>query len=81
MAAVTYYVVVPFSKDAEGNLVPGEPKEVPSGDRASRLAQAMAEVHGGAVAFSRTGDPEKGDFEDAQVIAVYGAVDASALQG
>ena len=40
-----------------------------------------AKTHAGAIAFSRTGDPEHGDFQDAQVIAVYGAVDVGALGG
>ena len=81
MANVTYYVVIPFSRDDEGNLIPGEPKEAPNGDRARRLAQGMAEKHAGAITFSRTGDPDQGDFEEGQVIAVNGAVDVSALQG
>ena len=33
------------------------------------------------VAFSRTGDPATGEFEEAQVIAVYGAVDVGRLEG
>ena len=81
MPSVTYYVVVPFSQDDEGNLLPGEAKEAPNGERARRLAQAMSEKHAGAIAFSRQGDPDQGDFQDAQVIAVYGAVDVGALQG
>jgi hypothetical protein len=81
MASATYYVVVPFNRDDEGNLVPGEAKEAPSGDRARRLAQGMAEKNAGAIAFSRTGDPDHGEFGDAQTIAVFGAVDVSALGG
>ncbi len=81
MPAVTYFVVVPFNKDEEGNLVPGEAKEAPNGDRAKRLAQGMAERNAGAIAFSRTGDPDQGDFGEAQVIGVFGAVDVSALGG
>lgn len=81
MPAITYYAVVPFSKDDEGNLIPGEAKECPNGDRARRMALAMSEKHAGAIAFSRTGNPDQGDFQDATVIAVYGAVDVSALGG
>ena len=81
MPAVTYYVAIPFSRDDEGNLLPGEAKECPNGDRAKRMAQAMSEKHASAIAFSRTGDPEHGDYQDAQLIAVFGAVDVSALQG
>ena len=50
MANVTCYVAIPFSRDDEGNLIPGEPKEAPNGDRAKRLAQAMSEKHAGAIA-------------------------------
>ena len=50
MATVTDYVVIPFSRDDEGNLIPGEPKEAPNGDRARRLAQGMAEKNAGAIA-------------------------------
>ena len=41
----------------------------------------MSEKHAGAIAFSSTGDPDQGDFEEGQVIAVYGADDVSAPQG
>lgn len=81
MASVTYYVVVPFNRDEEGNLVPGEAKEAPNGDRARRLAMGLADKHAGAIAFSRTGDPDHGEFGEAQVIAVFGTVDVSALGG
>lgn len=37
--------------------------------------------HAGAVAFSRTGDPAMGDFEDAVILAQYGEVDLTALSG
>ena len=57
MPAVTYYVAIPFSRDEEGNLLPGEAKECPNGDRAKRMAQSMADKHAGAIAFSRSGDP------------------------
>ena len=81
MAAVTYFVAVPFTRDDEGNLHPGEAKECPNGDRAKRMAQGMAETHAGAIAFQRTGDPEAGEFQDGQVIALFGAVDVSTLLG
>jgi hypothetical protein len=79
--SVTYHVVVPFDRIESGELVPGEAKEAPSQDAAKRRAQALAEKHAGALAFSRTGNPDSGDFGDAEVIAVYGAVDTGALQG
>ena len=77
MASVTYYVVVPFNRDEEGNLVPGEAKEAPNGDRARRLAMGLADKYAGAIAFYDGGNY----LRDAQTIAVFGAVDVSALGG
>ena len=61
--------------------VPGEVKEAPNSDAAKRRALALSAKHAGALAFSRTGDPDSGHFGDAEVIAVYGAVDTGTLQG
>ena len=58
---VTYYVVVPFGRDDDGNLAPLEAIEAPHADAARRRAQAVAAKHGGAIAFSRTGDLIAGD--------------------
>lgn len=79
--SVTYCVVVPFDRVEGGDLVPGEAKEAPNREAAKRRAEALASKHAGALAFSRSGNPDSGDFGDADVIAVYGAVDTGALQG
>jgi hypothetical protein len=42
---------------------------------------AAMEGHCGAIAFSRTGDPALGDFEDAVVLKRVGEVDAGAVGG
>lgn len=78
--SVTYHVVVPFDRSPEGELVPGEARESPNADRAKRQARALAATHAGAIAFSRTGMPDTGAFEDGVVTAIYGEVDLSALQ-
>jgi hypothetical protein len=77
--SVTYYVVVPFDRNAEGELTAGEAKEAPSAAAAERQARLAAQVHVGAVAFSRTGDPSIGEFQDAVVLAQFGEVDLNAL--
>ena len=77
--SVTYHVVVPFDRNAEGDLVPGEPKEAPNGDIARRRAQAIAATHAGAIAFSRTGNPDSGEFDDAVVTAEFGEVDKGSM--
>ena len=76
---LTYHVVVPFGLDDAGHPVPLEPIEAPNADSARRRAQRLAETNAGAVAFSRTGDPATGEFGDASVIAVFGAVDVGLL--
>jgi hypothetical protein len=35
--------------------------------------------HAGALAFSRTGDPATGEFQDAVVLALFGEVDLNSL--
>jgi hypothetical protein len=76
---MTYYVVVPFDRDASGDLNAGEAAEAPSASAAERKARALALSHAGAVAFSRTGDPAIGEFRDAVVLAQFGEVEMGAL--
>jgi hypothetical protein len=76
----TYYVVVPFDRNAQGDPEPGLAREAVSAVLARRLARALAAEHGGAIAFSRSGDPETGEFQDPVVLATFGDVDLSALR-
>jgi hypothetical protein len=68
---VTYHVVVAFDRDAEGDLKPGEAREV--------LSPIVAERRARALAVSRTGDPATGEFQDAVVLARFGEVDLDSL--
>lgn len=79
--AITYYVVVPFGRNDEGDLVPLEPVEAQSGESVRRKASAAVAQHAGAVAFSRTGDPNTGDFGEAVVLATFGEVDHGMMMG
>jgi hypothetical protein len=76
----TYYVVVPFDQNAQGELEPGLAREAISALLAERLARALAAEHAGAIAFSRSGDPETGEFQEPVVLATFGDVDLSALR-
>jgi hypothetical protein len=78
---VTYHVVVAFDRDAEGDLKPGEAREVLilSPIVAERRTRALALEHAGALAFSRTGDPTTGEFQDAVILAQFGEVDLDSL--
>jgi hypothetical protein len=82
MDTMTYYVALAFTRSEEGgDIVACEPKEARSRDQAIRLAGSLAamEGHCGAIAFSRTGDPALGDFEDAVILKTIGEVDAGLL--
>lgn len=70
-----YYVALPFIH-AESGLAPGEAVECPNGGAAVRRAQAMAsnEANAGAVAFSRSGDSNLGEFDDAVILKTFGQV-------
>ena len=79
---VTYYVVLPFRRsEDDGSIVACEPVEARSSDHAIRTAISLAakEGHCGAIAFSRTGDPAMGDFDDAVILRTIGEVDAGLL--
>ena len=76
---VTYYVALPFVRTDDGEVVAGEAKELRTAGAAVREAQRMALTAAGAVAFSRTGDPAMGEFEDAVVIRRFGEVDDAVL--
>ena len=82
MAAVTYHVVLAFVRSEDGDIVATEPKEARSADQAIRVAKSLAatEPHCGAIAFSRTGDPAMGDFEDAVILKTVGEVDEGLLR-
>jgi hypothetical protein len=76
---LTYCVALPFSRGEDGELAAGEAAEFQSSGAATGGARALARKHGGAVAFSRTGDPSVGEFEDALVLLRIGDVPADLM--
>lgn len=80
MASVTYWAVLPFVRDEDGNLCADEAVECQSSAGAAARARALAATKAGAIAFSRTGDPETGDWADAIVLTRVGDTPAD-LQG
>ena len=64
--SITYFVVLPFVRDSDGNLLAIEAEEAPSDGTARIRAQLRvgqrvgADEVVGAIAFSRTGDPQFG---------------------
>ena len=72
---VTYYVVLGFQLGRNGVLIADEPKEIHGGDaRCVAAAKRLSESRVGVVAFSRTGDPKTGDWEDAKVLWKEGVI-------
>lgn len=65
---------MPFNRNEDGELVAGEAQDRQSAGAAENAARRMAEAAAGAVAFSRTGDPSTGEFEDAVVLRQFGEV-------
>lgn len=72
MSNVTYYVGMGFERDEAGELVAMDPMEVLCSEFAR--ARSLAATKAGAVAFSRTGDQELGDFADAAILFSQGEV-------
>jgi hypothetical protein len=70
-----YYVALPFARAEEG-LIPGHAVECSDEAAAVRRAYAMSrdQANAGAVAFSRRGSPELGEFEDAAIVKTFGEV-------
>lgn len=71
---LTYFVVQSFERGKNGAVIANTPVQVVSAEHAERLAARLSEKKAGVVAFSRTGDPSTGDYEDAVVIALHGSV-------
>ena len=81
MSNVTYYVAIGFERDEEGELVALAPLESQTSTAAVSRARALAATKAGAIAFSRTGDPDVGEFADAVVLFRAGEVPDDAIAG
>ena len=79
MRDVTYYVAVGFERDEAGELVALDPVEAQSSSAAVARARSLASTKAGAIAFSRTGDPNVGEFADAVVLFTAGEVPDDAM--
>jgi hypothetical protein len=64
MARETSYFVLAFSAGKGGHLKPDSPIACKSATGALRTAERLALSKLAVVAFSATGDPEMGDYDD-----------------
>ncbi len=79
MRNATYYVAMGFIQDEAGELVALDPVEVHSLAAAVTRARSLASTKVGAIAFSRTGDPNHGELQDAVVLFSAGEVPDDAM--
>nr|WIE90833.1 hypothetical protein P9270_025395 [Mesorhizobium sp. WSM4875] len=73
---LTYFVVQSFRLTPKGAVTPGEVVEVQDIEHALRLAEKLAASSAGVVAFSRTGDPTTGEYDDAVIHYAKGTLPA-----
>jgi hypothetical protein len=64
LARETVFIVQAFSLDNRQRLKPEKGVPCKSEDAARRMAERIADSKTGVVAFSSTGDPELGDYDD-----------------
>lgn len=79
MNKTTYYVAQAFEVTARGRIKAGQAQQLQSAAQADRMARSYAAQKGGGLAFSRSGDPTTGDFDDAVIIGRYGHVPEDAV--
>lgn len=69
---ITYFVVQSFTRGKKGALLADTPVQASSQDHAFRVLERLAKTKAGVIAFSRSGDPTTGDYENAIILAVSG---------
>jgi hypothetical protein len=74
MPRLTYFAVLPFSRTEDGDFLAEAAIEVRSAEQARSTASRMEGEKKGAVAFSKTGDPQFGEWDDAVILGRYGDV-------
>ncbi|GJE41325.1 hypothetical protein [Methylobacterium soli] len=74
MTRETINVVMPVIRSKKGKLEPGTALMFKSADEAKRRAERVAQNGPGAIAFSRSGDPDLGEYDEPVVLGTYGTV-------
>lgn len=73
---LTYFVVQGYEKTAKGALAAATPIQVQDEQHAMRLAEKLSKTNAGVIAFSRSGDPASGEYEDATILFSCGMLPA-----
>lgn len=71
---ITYYGIQPFESTPRGGSKVLPPIVAQSSSEAVRKAERLAQERGGAIAFSRTGDPTFGEFDEPVILGRFGDV-------
>jgi hypothetical protein len=69
----TFFAVITFRKQGR-RLVADQPRSARNAEHARSMAERLSSGCAGVLAFSRSGDPDTGDFDDAAVLVRYGDV-------
>ena len=68
-------VVAAFDRDEVGQLIPAfEPRPATSEQAAKAEARTLKDKHAGVIAWSRTANPDHGEYGEPTVLAQYGDV-------
>ena len=68
-------VVAAFDRDENGELVPAfDPRMVGSEGQAKMEAKELSAKHAGVIAWSRSANPDLGEYGEPTVLASYGDV-------
>jgi hypothetical protein len=70
----TIYVVQAFRREETGELVAETPEAAKDEAHARERALRLKDRYAGVIAFSRTGDMDLGEYEDAVVLARFGSI-------
>ena len=74
MTAVVRFGVLPIFRGLGGKLKPLRVIDALTNEQAQRKAEVFASVVGGAIAFSKAGDPELGQWGTPRIISRHGEV-------
>lgn len=77
---VTYFVVQSFQRGKKGMLIPDQPRQARDRSHCEYLAERLANSCASVVAFSRSGEPDTGAWDDAVILAVHGETPAELHQ-
>jgi len=73
---ITYHVALSFVPGVDEDYLCGRALEAVSGGEAIELAEWLAKQDGGAVAFTRRGNPDAGEYRDAKILRSFGNIPA-----